>query len=311
MKIIFFGTGTFGIPSLRKLLHGGHELITVVTQPDSKKGRGYNSEPTPVKAFLEQVAPGVAVIQPDDPNKKDVISFLEDKGADIFVVVDYGRLLKRELLAVPKKYCVNLHPSLLPKYRGASPINQAILGGDAQAGNTLIKMDEKMDAGDVIAQESVLIKEGESAISLHERLSAKGAELLAKTLDDIKAGRERFIAQDESLASYAPRLKKTDGKIDWSLSSEEVLRRVRAMQPWPGAFTTVNGRNIKVIKAKKAAWDDAGGALPGTVVDTRMFTIKTGDGYIQAEMVQPAGKKEMTAVAFTRGARLGEGLILE
>ncbi|MBU1084488.1 MAG: methionyl-tRNA formyltransferase, partial [Candidatus Omnitrophica bacterium] len=251
MKIIFFGTGDFGLSTLKRLIKSGHDIAAVVTQPDKKKGRGMGVHPTPVKALIEDTMPGTDVLQPG----KLTGEFIEDikrPEADVFVVVDYGKILPVSVLELPKRYCINLHPSLLPKYRGSSPVNQAILNGDAVTGNTVIKINERMDAGEILLQEEFIIGKDEDALSLSERLSAHGAELIIKTLDMIAAGKETLTAQDESEATYAAKLKKEDGEIDWTRTAEEIDRKIRGLKPWPGAFTYINGKMLKILEAEIA-----------------------------------------------------------
>ncbi|MFH1552518.1 MAG: methionyl-tRNA formyltransferase [Candidatus Omnitrophota bacterium] len=310
MKIIFFGTGKFGLPSLKKLHKSSHEIVAVVTQPDKKKGRGWSVRPTPIKAFVEQAAPGMDVFQPEKASDAQFIDSLRKMDADIFVVIDYGQLLDKDLLDVPRKCCVNLHPSLLPKYRGAAPVNRAILNGEEETGNTVIRMTERMDAGSVIMQEKTEIGEDEDAEDLLERLSYSGADLLLKALSAIESGEECLSEQDESAAAYAPKLGKKEGEIDWTVSAQEVVRKVRAMQPWPGAFTHLDSRTLKVIHA---AEDDASesSSSPGTISDETKFIVNTGKGSVRVTMLQLEGKKAMTSAEFLRGHPAKKGTVLK
>ena len=190
MKIIFFGTGKFGIPTLKGLLNSKHEVIAVVTQPDRAKGRGYNVLPTPVKAYMEKVAPGIDILQPENSKTIEFFNILNGLDADLFVVVDYGQKLSNEIIGLPAKYAINLHPSLLPEYRGASPINNAILDGKKITGNTIFKMVEKMDAGDIIISEEVKILSNENAVDLAGRLSLLGSDLVLKAVDKLASDKE-------------------------------------------------------------------------------------------------------------------------
>ena len=303
MKIIFFGTGKFGLPALKKLIESGHEIAAVVTQPDRKRGRGWNVQPAPVKAFMEQISPGIDILQPGKASDQAFVDSLKEIGADVFVVVDYGQLLNREILELPGKYCINLHPSLLPRYRGASPVNRAILNGDTETGNTVIRMTERMDAGSMIMQEETGITEHENAVMLLERLSRSGAGLLLKTLEVIEAGKESFNEQDESAASYAPKLEKSEGEIDWTRPAVEIARKVRGMQPWPGAFTCFNGKTLKILEAGIADAGEKPGA-PGTIHDEKEFVVNTGKGAVRVNKLQLAGKKAMTREEFLRGHQL-------
>ena len=309
MRIVFFGTGKFGLPTLKKLLNSDHEIAAVVTQPDRKKGRGWGVHPTPVKAFVEQGAPATEVFQPEKLSDPEFPAFLKEREVDVFVVVDYGKLLSKEVLDLPLKLCLNLHPSLLPKYRGAAPVNWAILNGEKETGNTVIKMVEKMDAGSIVAQEKVQIDESETSEGLSERLSRSGADLVLKALEMIEAGGASFALQDENAATFAPKLQKKQGLIEWEKSAEEIERKVRAMQPWPGAFTYIDGKMLKICKAKVVS-DLECTEKPGCVCESKKFIVITGTGAIQVEEVQPEGKRVMKTAEFVRGHRLKEGTVL-
>ena len=309
MRIVFFGTGEFALPALKRLMKSGHEIAAVVTQPDRKRGRGWNVRPTPVKAFAEQVAPGIAIFQPERTSEEEFTMHLKDKNADLFVVIDYGQLLDKEVLQIPRKYCVNLHPSILPKYRGASPVNWAILNGEDETGNTVIRMDARMDAGNIILQETIAINSRENADDLEKRLSATGAELVIKALELIEAGKERFLEQDEKKATYAPKLKKEQGEVSWEAQAAEVIRKIRGMQPWPGAFTYLDGRCMKITEAVEDT-AEAKGAKPGAVLNEKTFVVNTGEGAVRISRVQLDGKKVMTTEEFLRGHKLSAGTVL-
>ncbi len=309
MKIIFFGTGKFGLPSLKKLFGSKHDMVAVVTQPDKKRGRGWNMLPTSIKAFAEQAAPGIEILQPEEAKDAEFLEILREKNADVFVVIDYGQYLTKEILDMPEKYCVNLHPSLLPKYRGASPIPWAILNGETKTGNTLIKMSGKMDAGDIILQAETDIGEDENTPKLSSRLAQMGAELLLRALDGIKADNIHPEKQDESQVSYAPKLQKQDGKVDWARPAVDIIRQVRALQPWPGAFTLLNGKTLKISTAE-IAFGIEEGSVPGTIVDVREFIVKTLSGAIRINALQLEGKKEMTTREFLKGHKLIIGTML-
>ena len=251
MRIIFFGTGKFAMPTIKSLLDSNHELAAVVTQPDSKQGRGWNLLPPLVKAFVEKAAPELEVLQPENASEEEFIRYLRAAGADVFVVVDYGKILPSEVLDVPKKGCLNLHPSLLPKYRGASPLNWVIVNGEKETGITVIMMNERMDAGSIVAQEATPIGE-EDAVELGERLSREGAGLVMKSLAAIADGSASPREQDEEKASYASKFKKNDGEVDWTQPAANICARIKGLQPWPGAFTRLDGRTLKILKAKVA-----------------------------------------------------------
>ncbi len=309
MKVIFFGTGKFGLPTLRKLVESDHQIVAVVTQPDRKRGRGWNVQPTPVKALVEQMSPGVSIFQPEKVSDPGFVDSLKNIDADVFVVVDYGRLLSREILELPRKGCVNLHPSLLPRHRGASPVNRAILSGDKETGNTVIKMAERMDAGRIIMQERTGIGEDENAAGLLERLSRSGADLILKALEVIEAGKEDLKEQDEKEASYAPKLEKKEGEIDWGRPAEEIARKVKGMQPWPGAFTFLDGRTLKILEAAVIDVAEKAG-VPGAVLGEGEFIVNTGKGALRVDRLQLEGKKVMTSNEFLRGHRFEKGTVL-
>ena len=309
MKLVFFGTGRFGLPTIKKLVASDHEVLVVVTQPDKKKGRGYNVQPMPVKALVEKIAPALEVLQPERVSDKAFTQTLKSMGADIFVVIDYGQMLSKEVLEAPKKYCINLHPSLLPKYRGASPINRAILAGDGQTGNTIIKMNERMDAGSIIMQSQVDIAPEEDALTLFERLSGGGADLLLKALYEIEAGEEHFTKQCEEEATYAPKLKKEDGHIDWNTSAVSIIRKIRALKPWPGAFTTLSGKQLKIVEAEIVD-SPKQDAAPGTIFDDNNFIVNAASGAIRIDVLQVEGKKAMTKESFLRGHSLSDNAIM-
>jgi methionyl-tRNA formyltransferase len=304
MRIIFFGTGKFAIPSLKCLLNSDHEILAVVSRPDRKKGRGYNVMPPPVKAYAEK-----DIFQPESAEDPGFIRALKELEADLFTVIDYGQKINDELLEVPLKYCINLHPSLLPEYRGASPVNRAILDGKTITGNSVFKMEKEMDAGDIILREQVRILPEETAVELSERMALKGADLLLKTVNLISEGKETLKAQDKKAVTYAPKIRKEDGLIDWNNRAVNILNQVRALQPWPGAYTYLNGRLLKIFKAKNAG-NKIGVFNPGTIIRDKGFSVATGDGIIDIIKVQLEGKKIMYSDDFLKGIKVVTGNIL-
>jgi len=297
------------VPTLGKLLEGRHEVVLVVTRPDRKKGRGWGVQPTPVKEFVRNSGCVVLVRQPEKTSEEDFVDFLRKLDADIFIVTDYGLFLQKDLLSIPKRYCINLHPSLLPKYRGAAPVNRAILNGETVTGNTVIKVTERMDAGSIIMQERVKIGAEENAAELSERLSSSGADLILKALKVIEEGKEVLREQDEGEATFAPKLEKDEGRIDWSASAVEINGKIRGMQPWPGAFTYLDDRLLKILEAE-ADDNGNGSARPGTVRDKEKFIINTGGGTLCVKTLQVEGKKTMSRDEFLRGHHLQEGMVL-
>ncbi|MFA6636030.1 MAG: methionyl-tRNA formyltransferase [Candidatus Omnitrophota bacterium] len=310
MRVVFFGTGRFGIPVLKSLLRSSHNTLAVVTRPDARKGRGWNVTPTPVKDIVEKTAPETAVLQPVKLADKSFIEDLRSFNADIFVVVDYGRILPREVLEIPGKYCLNLHPSLLPLYRGPAPVNRAILEGDSVTGNTVIRMNERMDSGDIILQDRTDIGEHDTSDVLSEKLSVKGAVLLLKAVDLIASGKEEFTAQDESKATYAAKLERPEGRIEWTLPADEICLKVRGLRPWPGTYTYLGGKVLKIIQA--AACDGPDGEFtPGQVlVSETKLIVKTGRGALRVGKLQLEGKKAMTSDEFLLGHKDLAGTVL-
>ncbi len=309
MKIVFFGTGKFGIPSLEGLLSSSHEVAAVVTQPDRPKGRGWKVQSTEVKEWISNNSPELRVLQPDNTGTTDIVEELKKMEADVYVVIDYGRILKEEVLSLPAKYCVNLHPSLLPAYRGAAPVNRAILKGEVKTGITVFKMNERMDAGDIIVQKEAIVGSSDNALTLSERLSREGASLLLEAMELMQDGKEVFTPQDETDVTYAPKLSKEEGKIDWASPAEVIVSLVKGMIPWPGAYTCFNGKRLGVLEARVDDTEET--SLPtGELVGEGAFIVSTGKGTIKIDILQPEGKKAMAAEDFLRGQNLPKGTIL-
>jgi methionyl-tRNA formyltransferase len=309
MNIVFFGTSEFAIPSLRELLVSRHKVLAVVTQPDRKKGRELKLSPPPAKVLA--LSHGIPVCQPQNASSAETIMYLKGLAADFFVVVSFGQILKKELLAVPKIYAVNVHGSLLPKYRGAAPTNWAMLSGDASSGVTIMKMSERLDAGEIIAQKNVVIDDEDTNITLSEELSELGAKALVETLDAAADGKKiDLIPQDDSLATYAPKLKKEDGLIDWNESAAKIRNKVRALIPWPGAYTRYDGNILKILKTDIVDVACGPGVAPAEVVDIvkgRGIFVKAGTGVIAITHLQLEGKKILDADAFLRGHPIVKG----
>ncbi|MBL7072434.1 MAG: methionyl-tRNA formyltransferase [Candidatus Omnitrophica bacterium] len=309
MNIIFFGTGNFALATLKKLIESNHNLLAVVTQPDRKKGRGWKIARQPIKTFIQENRPEVPIFQPEKVSDNNFIENLKKIDSDIFIVVDYGQILAKEILQIPQKYCINLHPSLLPKYRGAAPIQRAVLAGENKTGNTIIVMNERMDAGDMIAQTEVKISETEDVEALSLRLSSEGADLMIKTLSEIANGKETRCAQNEQEATYAPKIKKEEGKIDWANPAEEINRKIKGLKPWPGAFTHLDGKVLKIFKAEVV--DSEGKShIPGTICSDKSFLVSAGDKNIRIIRLQLEGKKIMPAKEFLKGRNLKYGMVL-
>lgn len=302
MKIIFMGTPEFAVPSLEALLKSKEEIIAVVSQPDRPIGRHALLFPTKVKETALKY--GLTIYEPEKASDPKFIENLRKRGPDLIVVAAYGKILKKELLDIPKYGCINIHASLLPRWRGAAPIPWAIISGDEYTGVTTMQISEELDKGDILRQKKVKISEEETSASLSKRLSLLGGDLIVETLKDLKSGRLSPIKQDDLKACYAPILKKEMGRIDWSESASRIERQVRAFSPWPGSFGYVGGKLIKIIKAalNEVCRDIPLKFSPGTVFinDYRMF-VMTGEGFIEILKLQPAGKKIMNAGDFLRG----------
>jgi methionyl-tRNA formyltransferase len=297
-RVIFMGTPEFAVPCLQALIETQH-VVGVVTQPDQPAGRGHRLRLAPVKVAAE--AAGIPVYQPKSLKKEEAAEPLREWRPDVIVVAAFGQILRPHVLYLPPHGSINVHASLLPRWRGASPIQHAILAGDDTTGITLMRMDEGLDTGPMYVQESLAIGPRETAATLHDRLAALGADMLRRCLDDILAGRILPTPQPEAGATYAPLIHKEAGEIDWTRDAHELDRLVRAMTPWPGAYTWWNGELFKIVQARAA-----GGGLPdgpsGLVVraDEGIVALAAGGGLLLEE-VQPPGKRTMPAEDFARG----------
>ncbi|MDN5352253.1 MAG: methionyl-tRNA formyltransferase [Clostridiales bacterium] len=313
MKVIFMGTPDFAVETL-KVCIDYHEVIGVFTQPDKPKGRGKKLAPPAVKVVAE--AAGIPVYQPKKVKEAEWVETLKSLEPDVIVVVAYGQLLSKAILDIPKFGCVNVHASLLPRHRGAAPINWAIAEGDAETGVTTMLMDPGLDTGDMLLKTKVTIDSTMTAGELHDILAVKGAELLKETLDKMAAGTLVPEPQDNALSTYAPMLSKDIAEIDWSMPAEKIERRVRGFNPWPVAHTAYEGSAMKVFRAEVIATIggmDSSETAPGTVVAVERdgFVVKTGDGFLKILELQWGSQKRMAADAFLRGHQVVPGTILE
>lgn len=299
MRIVYMGTPPFAVPPLQSLATAGHEIVGVVTRIDRPAGRGRVLTPPAVKVAAEQS--GVPVFQPKRVREPASVAAIRAMGPDVIVVAAYGQILPREVLLLPKYGCVNIHASLLPAYRGAAPINWAIINGETRTGITIMQMDEGMDTGAVLAQESISIDPRETTGALTEKLSRIGGRLLVDALSRIESGGLTAVPQDNSKASMAPLLKKEDGLIDWTMSARDIHNRVRGLSPWPGAHGYLDGKLIKILATEAAE----GSGEPGTLYeqDRDSLAIGAGSGLLHVVTIQPEGKKPMTAAEFLRGHR--------
>ena len=308
MKIIFMGSAAFAVPSLNALIESGHEVLSVVTQCDKPAGRGLKVHACPVATFAQ--SNDIPFFQPT--KLKEDLAFAHFSGLkpDLIVVVAYGKFIPDDILSLPKFGCVNVHASLLPKYRGAAPINRAVVNGEVKTGVTTMRLNEKMDAGDILLQEEVEIGAAETAIELHDRLAIIGANLLIETIQGIETKAVKPVPQNESAATYAPLLKKEDGLIDWKKSAREIFNLIRGMQPWPVAYTHLDGKMLKIFGAK--TFDEKRGEPPGTILEaSKNLAVATGSGTLYLTDVQLEGKKRMTVDTFLRGHKIKVGTILK
>lgn len=307
-RVVFMGTPEFAVPTLRALLdHPDFAVVGVVTQPDRPAGRGQEAHPSPVKRVA--MAAGVPVFQPEKLRTPEAFTQLRAWAPDLIIVAAFGQILRQNVLDLPPKGCINVHASLLPRWRGAAPIPAAIRAGDAQSGITIMQMDAGMDTGPILAQRSIPLDPRETGQSLHDKLALLGGELLLETLPAYLAGqiRPRPQPEDPTLITYAPPLKKEEGLIDWTRSAAEIDRLVLAFTPWPGTFTYWNGRLLKVLSGTPAD-----GALePGRVVRQGTgLAVGTGAGVFVVERLQLEGRKAVSAEEFVRGQPAIVGAIL-
>ncbi|KPJ59799.1 MAG: hypothetical protein AMJ46_09735 [Latescibacteria bacterium DG_63] len=300
------GTPRFAVPSLSRLLSDGHDVAAVVTQPDRQSGRGRKLTQSPVK--LLAIEKKLKVLQPPNVNLDAVVETLASLKPELTVVVAYGAILRKPLLELPSIGCINLHASLLPALRGVAPINWAIIRGEKETGVTTMWMTEKVDAGEIIFQRRVPILDEETASELEDRLSGIGSELLSRTLTAVREGNAPRQAQDHSMFSYAPRLKKEDGVIDWEKDAQSLCNHIRGVTSWPGAQTTFRGEPLKILRAKVLEAEST--HEPGTVLNVNeggAIAAAAGRGSVLVITVQPPGKKPMNAVDFARGRRVRVG----
>jgi len=300
MRIVFIGTGEIGVPTLRALLDSDHEIVAVVTQPDKPVGREQSIEPAPIKKALIGRArpPGAPILQPGRIKDPRTIEEIRSFTPDMIVVVAYGQILPRDVLEIPRLACLNLHASLLPRWRGAAPVQAAIAAGDCETGITVMYMDEGLDTGDILLQRNVEILPNDTGGSLHDRLAQIAPETLLESLRLLTAGNALRVPQENTRATYAPKLKRAHGQIDWSESAEAIARKIRAYNPWPGAFMKVDHQNLKVFSASVV---DLNGQ-PGEILRSDQdLIVATGKGALSLAEVQLEGKRRMSAGEFLRG----------
>ncbi|MFZ3130192.1 MAG: methionyl-tRNA formyltransferase [Desulfosporosinus sp.] len=323
MRLVFMGTPDFAVPSLRALVKGGHDVVSVFTQPDRPAGRGKKLKPSPVKVAAKEL--GLLVFQPEKIKTPEVIHQLRALAPDSIIVVAYGQILSREILQLPAKGCINVHASLLPAYRGAAPIHWAVMRGETRTGVTTMLMDEGLDTGGMFLKREALISDEATTGEIHDQLAVLGGELLLDTLYELEMG--RLIATPQTgKSNYAPLLKREHECIDWSRRAAELYHQIRGLNPWPGAFATFRGENLKIwrstLQTTEKCSETEGRKLeprtssrepriePGQIIQVlgEGLLVQTGDGVLQILEVQPAGKRAMSAKDFFNGrhGQLGE-----
>jgi len=307
-NLIFMGTPDFAVPSLKALSENGYNVLMVVTQPDRPKGRGRKIIHPPVKEVAQRI--GYDVIQPVSIKDKDFFDIITGLKPDIFIVVAYGHIIPKNILAIPETGAINLHASLLPKYRGPAPIQWAIINGEKETGVTTMLMDDGLDTGDILLSSKEQITVDDTSATLHDRLSILGADLLIKTLKSFENNDINPITQDHASATYAPLLKKTDGRINWEKPSEYIASFIRGVTPWPGAFTFQDNKRLKIFSAKPILVEI--NEAPGTVIKgfPDELRIATGKGALSILEIQGASGKRLLIKDFLRGNQMPPGTVL-
>jgi len=305
MKIVFFGSDDFAAENLQRLLAEKFAVVACVTQPDRPSGRGLQVIASPIKIIARDN--NIALLQPEKLRDEDFQSKIKSFRADLFVVIAYGQILPSVLLKMPKIFCVNVHGSLLPKYRGAAPVNWAVINGDKETGFTIMKMSPKMDAGEIIIQEKLNIGDDETSESLRARMAKSSAKRLCRTINDIGAGKFNLKPQNEAEVTMAAKLTKELGKIDWDKSAAEIHNLVRGLLPWPAAYTSIQSKTLKILQTSVDS-SSAFGA-PGTIlqITKKGIAVATGQGALVIQQVHPESGKSMPAHAFALGQRLHAG----
>ena len=319
MRIVFMGTPDFSVPALKALVEAGHQVIAVVTQPDKPKGRGKEVQMTPVK--IQAMEYGIPVYQPAKVREASFVEVLKGLEADLYVVIAFGQILPKAVLELPKYGCINIHASLLPKYRGAAPIQWCVIDGERETGITTMMMDVGLDTGDMLEKAVIPIEEKETGGSLHDKLSMAGGDLILSTLKNLEEGTLVRTPQTDEGTCYAKMLTKSLGDIDWNQDAVSIERLIRGLNPWPSAYTMWNGKTIKIWAADVIAGREAAeflsesgvpaetGTAPGTVVcsDKRGLVVCTGGGLLSIRELQMEGKKRMDTPAFLRGYPIPAG----
>lgn len=305
------GTPDFAVPVLQSLINSRHEVVAVVTQPDRPKGRGKNMQFSPVKECA--LAHNIPVMQPVNVSVPEVIDELRAYEPELIVVVAFGQFVTKKIREMPKYGCINVHASLLPKYRGAGPIQWAVINGEKESGVTTMYMCREIDKGDMLLKDTVMLDPKETGDSLHDKLSMMGGPLLLKTIDQLEDGSAVRIPQCEEESTYAPKLEKAMGNIDWTMDADRIERLVRGLNSWPGTFTKIHGKTVKIwdcdVVCQEALTESQAAAEPGTVIisEKDQLIVKAGNGALSLRMLQPEGKKNMTVDAYLRGYPIAQG----
>ena len=301
MQVVFLGTPAFAVPTLERMAAAGHSLLAVVTQPDRPRGRGQNPAPPPVKEAALRL--GLPVYQPERIRRPEAVEYLRALAPEAMVVVGYGQIIPQSIIDIPPLGILNVHASLLPKYRGAGPVQWALINGETRTGVTIMRIDAGLDTGDMLLKAEAEIGPEENAIDLARRLAEMGAGLLVETLEGLAAGIIAPEKQDSSQATYAPLLKKEDGLIDWQRPAAWIHNRIRGLQPWPGAYTGFRGQTLHIWKARIAG--PAAGTA-GAILGVKPLVVGCGEGALELQELQLEGRKRLTASEFANGQRLKE-----
>ncbi len=308
MKVIFMGTPDFSVPTLEKIIEDGHEVIAVITQPDKPKGRGKEMQAPPVKEIA--LAHGIPVYQPKRVKEETFVEVLKELNPDVIVVIAFGQILSKAILDLPQYGCINVHASLLPKFRGSAPIQWSIIEGEKETGITTMFMDPGIDTGDMLLKAVIPIEEDETGGSLHDKLSCLGGNLLSDTLHALENGTIVREKQDDSKSNYAKMLTKELGHIDFNKPAIEIERLIRGLNPWPSAYTSLDGKTLKIWRA--SVIDTVANGANGEILEVLKdeIHVKTGNGILAIKELQLEGKKRMTVDAFLRGYQVTKGTIL-
>ena len=309
MRIVFMGTPDFSVPALKALVEAGHEVAAVVTQPDRPRGRGKELQMTPVK--VQSLAYGIPVYQPEKVKDPAFVEILRNLQPEVIVVIAFGQILSRDILDLPPYGCINIHASLLPKYRGAAPIQWAVIDGEKETGVTTMMMDVGLDTGDMLEKTVIPLDPKETGGSLFDKLSQAGGPLILSTLEKLKAGTAVRTPQTDEDSTYAKMLTKSLGQIDWSMEAAAIERLIRGLNPWPSAYTFVHGKTLKIWDADVLK-ESSDGAAPGQIIrtDPHSLIVAAGEALLSIRELQLEGKKRMDVETFLRGYTIEKGEIL-